>query len=214
MLTSFPELNTLLRDLNESARAILQDSYVGGYLQGSFALGGGAAQSDADFIIVTTAPPSGQVEIDLRRLHADIPTRSGFWSEISKVPTPTLNHCAGQQGSVDRGRSWTARTAKRPGTITATTSTPGGSCAITDAPGAGFSAQRWLLAASACTFCFHPQFFWGWQQKGAGGSSPWRKSRACEQSLAKGRRRRWPGARGTAFPRAPGPCDDSRVRSG
>lgn len=81
LITPFPELDALLRDLNESARAILQDTYVGGYLQGSFALGGGDAQSDADFIIVTTVPPSGQVEAELRRLHADIPTRPGFWSD-------------------------------------------------------------------------------------------------------------------------------------
>ncbi|WP_022871568.1 aminoglycoside adenylyltransferase domain-containing protein [Yaniella halotolerans] len=81
MFTPFPELNALLRDLNETAREILQDTYVGGYLQGSFALGSGDAQSDADFIIVTTETPSGQIEADLRRLHAAIPTRPGFWSD-------------------------------------------------------------------------------------------------------------------------------------
>ncbi|WP_026818968.1 aminoglycoside adenylyltransferase domain-containing protein [Arthrobacter castelli] len=81
MITSFPELNAVLQELNEAARTILQGTYVGGYLQGSFALGGGDAYSDADFIIVTTVPPSGEVEADLRRLHADIPTRPGLWPD-------------------------------------------------------------------------------------------------------------------------------------
>jgi hypothetical protein len=80
MITPFPELDAVLTRLTAAARAILREHYVGSYLQGSFALGAGAAQSDADVIVVTTLPPSGEVEARLRRLHADLPTWPGPWA--------------------------------------------------------------------------------------------------------------------------------------
>lgn len=98
MLTPFPELDAVLLELNRAARTILADSYVGGYLQGSFALGAGDVQSDADFIIVTSVPPSGEVEAELRRLHAELPTRPGRWStdiEGSYADAPSLRSPAG-----------------------------------------------------------------------------------------------------------------------
>ena len=80
MITRFPELNAVLAGLDEAVRAILGSTYVGCYLQGSFALGAGDAESDADFVVVTTVPPAGEVEAALRRLHAAIPDRPGIWN--------------------------------------------------------------------------------------------------------------------------------------
>jgi hypothetical protein len=79
MVTPFPELDALLADLVGSARAILGDTFVGAYVQGSFALGAGDLTSDCDFIVATTAPPSGPAEAGLRALHDEIPTRPGLW---------------------------------------------------------------------------------------------------------------------------------------
>jgi len=79
--TPFPDLNAVLDDLSQSVRSILGDDSIGLYLQGSFALGAGDAQSDADFIVVVTEPPSGVVEARLRQLHDEIPTRPGIWNK-------------------------------------------------------------------------------------------------------------------------------------
>ena len=54
----FPELNQLLNDFIRRIQAILGPNLVGVYLTGSFALGGGDAASDCDFLVVTT----GRVE--------------------------------------------------------------------------------------------------------------------------------------------------------
>ena len=51
MFTPFEDLNTLLKDLIGSVRAILGDTFVGAYLQGSFALGAAYLLSDCAFII-------------------------------------------------------------------------------------------------------------------------------------------------------------------
>ena len=77
----YPELDAVLADLVTSARAVLGDTYVGAYVQGSFALGAGDLNSDCDFVIATTVPPHGRAERELRHLHDDIPTRPGFWTK-------------------------------------------------------------------------------------------------------------------------------------
>jgi hypothetical protein len=79
MITPFPELDTVLLELTAAAREVLGGTWVGCYLQGSFALGAGDAQSDADLVVVTTVPPSGPAEAGLRRLHAALPDRPGPW---------------------------------------------------------------------------------------------------------------------------------------
>jgi hypothetical protein len=81
MFTPFEELNAVLADFTGSVRAILGDSFVGAYVQGSFALGAGDMNSDCDFIIATTVLPTGSAETELRRLHDEIPTRPGFWTK-------------------------------------------------------------------------------------------------------------------------------------
>lgn len=81
VLTPFQELDAVLTDLSQSTRDILGDTYVGMYVQGSFALGAGDLNSDCDFIIATTVPPAGTSERRLRELHDEIPTRQGFWTK-------------------------------------------------------------------------------------------------------------------------------------
>lgn len=80
MITPFPDLDAILAGFTEAVREILGDTYVGCYLEGSFALGAGDAESDADFLVVTTVPPAGDAEAGLRRLHAEIPDRPGVWN--------------------------------------------------------------------------------------------------------------------------------------
>ena len=77
---AFPELDAVLADLTASVRDILDDTFVGTYVQGSFALGAGDEHSDCDFIIATTVLPSGPAEARLRRLHEAIPARAGHWT--------------------------------------------------------------------------------------------------------------------------------------
>jgi hypothetical protein len=81
VVTPFSELDAVLADFTGTVRDILGDAFVGAYLQGSFALGAGDMTSDCDFIIATTTLPSGSAEADLRRLHDEIPTRAGFWTQ-------------------------------------------------------------------------------------------------------------------------------------
>jgi Domain of unknown function (DUF4111) len=78
--TVFPELNELLRELVPSVESILGDNFVGGYLTGSFALGGADLQSDCDFLVVTEDRVTAGQEQALRELHDEIPTRSGHWT--------------------------------------------------------------------------------------------------------------------------------------
>ncbi len=50
--TPYPELNAVLEELVDSAQVVLRNSFVGAYLQGSFAVGEFDRHSDVDFIIV------------------------------------------------------------------------------------------------------------------------------------------------------------------
>ncbi|MER6129842.1 aminoglycoside adenylyltransferase domain-containing protein [Streptomyces sp. NPDC001795] len=81
MFTPFEELDALLADFTRSVRDILGDTFVGAYVQGSFALRAGDMHSDCDFVVATTVLPSGSAEAELRRLHDEIPTRRGFWTK-------------------------------------------------------------------------------------------------------------------------------------
>ena len=61
------------------ATSILGESFVGAYLVGGFALGGGDLQSDCDFVVVTEGRVMAEQERELRELHGEIPTRPGHW---------------------------------------------------------------------------------------------------------------------------------------
>jgi 8-oxo-dGTP pyrophosphatase MutT (NUDIX family)/predicted nucleotidyltransferase len=78
-VTGFHELDRLLEDFVSRVSAILGDDLVGAYLTGSFALGGSDRHSDADFIVVTAKRLTPEQEAALRELHAEIPTRGGYW---------------------------------------------------------------------------------------------------------------------------------------
>jgi predicted nucleotidyltransferase len=77
--TLFPELNELLAELVARVESILGDNFVGAYLVGGFALGGGDLQSDCDFLVVTEEQVTAEQERQLRELHDEIPTRPGHW---------------------------------------------------------------------------------------------------------------------------------------
>ena len=75
--TVFPDLNELLAELVARVESILEDNFVGAYLVGGFALGGGDLQSDCDFVVVTEERVLAEQERKLRELHDEIPTRPG-----------------------------------------------------------------------------------------------------------------------------------------
>src|SRR6188472_2357835 len=77
--TVFPDLNELLQELVARVQSILGENFVGAYLVGSFALGGGDLQSDCDFLVVTEPRVTPAQERELREFHAEVPTRTGHW---------------------------------------------------------------------------------------------------------------------------------------
>ena len=109
MFTPFTELDAVMHQHTETVRKILGSHFVGCYLQGSFALGAGDAESDADFIVVTQTPPAGDLEARLRQLHQEVPSRPGVWNrnlEGSYADLESLRSLAGLRVPwlyVDRG---------------------------------------------------------------------------------------------------------------
>jgi hypothetical protein len=98
MLTPFAELDAVLAGFTAAVRDILGPTFVGAYVQGSFALGAGDMHSDCDFVVAATAAPAGTVEADLRRLHGRIPTLPGHWNrhlEGSYADTASLRGVGG-----------------------------------------------------------------------------------------------------------------------
>jgi predicted nucleotidyltransferase len=94
---AFSELNDLLATFVGRVRAILEAKLVGVYLTGSFALGGGDAASDCDFLVITSGRLSGERERALRQLHKEIPDWPGYWSynlEGSYAPKADLQTLA------------------------------------------------------------------------------------------------------------------------
>lgn len=69
--TPFSDLNELLGELVERVKTILGANFVGAYLTGSFALGGGDVHSDCDFLIVTAERVSAEQERARRSARAD-----------------------------------------------------------------------------------------------------------------------------------------------
>ena len=77
--TRYADLNGVLHDLVTGAQSALGETFVGAYLQGSFALGAGDLHSDCDFVVVVRARPDAAQEAALRALHRDLPRRDGHW---------------------------------------------------------------------------------------------------------------------------------------
>lgn len=79
--TPYPELNDVLNELVVSIRAALGDTFVGAYLQGSFAVGDFDRHSDVDFIIaVRNELTAGQVDT-LQGVHRRIYGLPSEWAQ-------------------------------------------------------------------------------------------------------------------------------------
>lgn len=70
--TQFPELTVVLDDLVRSVRDILDEDFVGLYMQGSLAVGDFDEHSDADFVVVTQDELRGEQVSRLQEMHARI----------------------------------------------------------------------------------------------------------------------------------------------
>ena len=107
--TIFPELNELLADFVARVSAILDSNLVGVYLTGSFALGAADSSSDCDFLVVTSDRVTASEESALRVLHAEIPTRDGYWAinlegaYAPKADIETLEALGRKWLEIDRG---------------------------------------------------------------------------------------------------------------
>ena len=107
--TVFPDLNELLQELVACAESILAENFVGAYLVGSFALGGGDLQSDCDFLVVTASRVTPAQERELREFHAAIPARPGHWphdlegSYAPRADLETLEALEQEWLYIDRG---------------------------------------------------------------------------------------------------------------
>jgi len=109
--TQFADLNELLTEFVARLSSTLGSKLVGAYLTGSFALGGGDAASDCDFLVVTDGGMSHEAEHAVRALHAEVPTWPGYWPhnlEGSYAPRDdlsTLDALGRRWLYVDRGHS-------------------------------------------------------------------------------------------------------------
>src|SRR5437879_7788234 len=79
--TPYPELNSVLRDLVDSVQAVLSTSFVGAYLQGSFAVGDFDLHSDLDFVIVTAEELSDNQVDALQVMHERIYCLESQWAQ-------------------------------------------------------------------------------------------------------------------------------------
>lgn len=93
--TPYPHLNAVLRQLVSSVQTTLGSSFVGAYLQGSFAVGDFDRHSDVDFIIVIEEDLTGAQVDALQSLHARIYRLDCAWAqhlEGSYFPREILKH--------------------------------------------------------------------------------------------------------------------------
>jgi predicted nucleotidyltransferase len=93
LITPYPELDAVLRELVSSVRQILRDNFVGAYLQGSLAVGDFDEHSDVDFIIAIDREISDSRLCDLRSMHKRIFNLEDEWArhlEGSYFPTRIL----------------------------------------------------------------------------------------------------------------------------
>jgi hypothetical protein len=93
--TPYPELNAVLRELVASVQAILGDTFVAAYLQGSFAVGDFDRHSDVDFIIAVEEELSDEQVQALQTMHGRIYGLDCGWAqhlEGSYFPKDVLRH--------------------------------------------------------------------------------------------------------------------------
>jgi predicted nucleotidyltransferase len=93
ILTEYPELNEVLRDLVHSVRVSLGDSFSGAYLQGSFAVGDFDLHSDVDFVIAVRDELTDTQVAALQEIHKriyDLPSEWAKHLEGSYFPVAIL----------------------------------------------------------------------------------------------------------------------------
>jgi Domain of unknown function (DUF4111) len=94
--TPYPDLNEVLRDLVDSVRVALGDSFIGAYLQGSFAVGDFDRHSDVDFAIAVRDELTAEQVEPLQAIHRRVYHLRSPWAkhlEGSYFPAAILrNH--------------------------------------------------------------------------------------------------------------------------
>jgi hypothetical protein len=93
--TLFPEINRLLAELYSGAQAVLGDSFIGMYLDGSLACGAFDFASDVDFVIVTEVDVGSKTFEALQALHERLALLDPVWGnklEGSYISRPGLRH--------------------------------------------------------------------------------------------------------------------------
>ena len=91
--TVYAELNAVLEDLTASVQLTLGDTFVGAYLQGSFAVGDFDLHSDVDFIVVVSDELSTDQVSTLQPVHQRVYGLGSAWAqhlEGSYFPAPIL----------------------------------------------------------------------------------------------------------------------------
>jgi hypothetical protein len=91
--TAYPELDTVLVELVDGARAVLGDNFCGAYLHGSFATGDADEFSDVDFVIVSHEELTADQQHNLQLLHSRLYAIQSPWAqhlEGSYVPCQQL----------------------------------------------------------------------------------------------------------------------------
>ena len=99
------DLLAVLTDLIDGARHALTDNFLGAYLQGSFALGAGDADSDVDFLVVTLGNVDRAQLAALADMQARFPDSQVGWAqhlEGSYVPAAQVRQAA----RAGRGNGW------------------------------------------------------------------------------------------------------------
>lgn len=79
--TPYPELNQVLSELVRRIQAILDDNFIGAYLQGSFAVGDFDEDSDVDFIAVIKDELSNAQVAALQKMHDQIYQFKSNWAQ-------------------------------------------------------------------------------------------------------------------------------------
>ncbi|MEA1977357.1 MAG: DUF4111 domain-containing protein [Chloroflexota bacterium] len=93
--TPYTELNQVLSDLVSRMQEILDNDFIGAYLQGSFAVGGFDLHSDVDFIVVVNDGLSPDHLNALQEMHDQVYQLDSKWAqhlEGSYFPKEILRH--------------------------------------------------------------------------------------------------------------------------
>src|SRR5215831_16329504 len=79
--TPYSDLNTVLAALVSDVRRALGDTFVGAYLQGSFAVGDFDQHSDVDFIVAIRDELSATQVVDLQAIHQRVYSLASEWAK-------------------------------------------------------------------------------------------------------------------------------------